>query len=369
MLCKHFPKCGGCQIQNLSYDEQIEYKIKKFIDIFKREPDEVIKSPKIIYYRNRMDYAVGPNYEVGLKEYGKWYSYVNIDECFLQSPESNIIRNKFREFIINKNLKPWDTRNHTGFVRYIVIREGKFTNERMVNIITYKTDNLEYYKNIFLEFYNEIKDYVNSFYWTINDTISDVSYGNINYLLSGEKYIKEKALDNFYYISPNSFYQPNSYTAEILLKYVREFTDPKENDIIYDLYSGSGFYAMEIGKYSNYVYAIDNNKENFEMFKLNKEINNVKSVRFLLSNVEELEKINADKIIVDPPRPGISKKVIRKILQSNAKKIVYVSCYPETQKRDIDILINKGNYKLENIILVDQFPHTYHMETIALLNK
>ncbi|BFI73031.1 SAM-dependent methyltransferase [Nanoarchaeota archaeon] len=369
MLCKYFGKCGGCQIQNLSYDKQIEFKVNKFIEIFKREPDEIIKSPKIFYYRNRMDYAVGKNYEVGLKEYGKWYAYVNIDECLLQSEESNIIRNKFREFIINKKLDPWDTVNHKGFVRYIVIREGKFTNERMVNIITYKTENLEYYKNLFLEFYDEIKNYANSFYWTINDKIADVSYGDINYNLAGDKYIKEKALDNYYYISTNSFYQPNSYTAEILLKYVGDFIEPKENEIIYDLYSGSGFYSIEVVKYSNYVYAIDNNKENEEMFKLNKGINNVKGVKFLLKNVEDMEKISADKIIIDPPRPGIHKKAMKKIIESNAKRIVYVSCYPETQKRDIDILINKGGYKLDKIILIDQFPHTYHMETIALLNK
>ncbi|MGC9133360.1 MAG: 23S rRNA (uracil(1939)-C(5))-methyltransferase RlmD [Nanopusillaceae archaeon] len=369
MICKHFPKCGGCQIQNLSYDKQIEYKVNKIIEIFKRELDEIIKSPKIFYYRNRMDYAVGYNYEVGLKEYGKWYSYVDIFECLLQSPESNIIRNKFREFIKNKNLEPWNVKENKGFVRYIVIREGKFTNERMVNIITYKTENIEYYKKLFLEFYYEIKEYTNSFYWTTNDKISDVSYGDINYNLAGEKYIKEKALDNFYYVSSNSFYQPNSYTAEILLKYVREFTEPKEKEVIYDLYSGAGFYTIEIGKYSDYVFGIDNNRENQEMFELNKKINEVKGLKFLLSNVENLEKISADKIIIDPPRPGIHKRAIKKILQSNAKRIVYVSCYPETQKRDVDILINKGGYKLDNLIFIDQFPHTYHIETIAILNR
>ncbi|MGC9079288.1 MAG: 23S rRNA (uracil(1939)-C(5))-methyltransferase RlmD [Nanopusillaceae archaeon] len=369
MICKHFPTCGGCQIQNLSYDKQIEFKVNKLIKIFGKEPDEVIKSPKIFYYRNRMDYAVGYNYEVGLKEYGKWYAYVDIFECLLQSEESNIIRNKFREFLKKNNLEPWDVRRNEGFARYIVIREGKFTNERMVNIITYKTDKLDYYKKLFLEFYEEISEYITSFYWTINEKVTDVSYGDINYNLAGDKYIKEKALDNLYYISPNSFYQPNSYTAEILLKKVLEFTEPKENEIIYDLYAGAGFYTIEIGKYSNYVFGIDNNKENQEIFELNKKLNEIKNPKFLLSNVEDLEKISADKIIVDPPRPGIHKRAMKKLVESNAKKIVYVSCYPETQKRDIDILINKAGYKMENFIMIDQFPHTYHVETIVVLSK
>ncbi|BBL45609.1 SAM-dependent methyltransferase [Nanobdella aerobiophila] len=368
MICKYFNKCGGCQIQNLSYNKQIEYKINKFIEIFNLEPDEVIKSPKIFYYRNRMDYAVGKNYEVGLKEYKKWYSYIDIDECYLQSEESNIIRNRFRDFIINNKLEPWNNIDHTGFIRYIVIREGKFTNERMVNIVTSNTENIEYYKNIFLEFYKEIKKYVNSFYWTINNTISDVSYGDINYNLNNNNYIKEKALDNIYYISPNNFYQPNSYTAEILLKYVKELSNIKENDIVYDLYSGSGFYAIELSKYSNYVYAIDNSIENKKMFEVNKNINNIKNLRFLLSRVEDIEKISADKIIVDPPRSGLGKGVIKKIINSYPKDIIYISCYPETQKRDIDYFINAG-YKINNKILIDQFPNTFHMETIFTLKK
>ena len=355
-------------MQHFTYEKQVEYKINKIIKLFKKEPDEVIKSPKIYYYRNRMDYAVGPNYKVGLKEYGKWYSYVDIYMCFLQSEKSNEIKNKFREFIKRRNILPWDTRNHTGFIRYIVIREGKFTGERMVNIITYKSVDLESYKKIFMEFLEEISEYTTSFYWTINDSLSDVSFGKINYLLFGESYIKEKILDNIYYISPNSFFQPNSYTAEYLLKRVVELLDPKDKEIIYDLYSGAGFYTVEIGKYSIYTFGVDFDEENMKIFNLNKKVNNVNNVKFLLKRVEDLEKINADKVVVDPPRAGLNKKVIKLFSNSNVKKIVYVSCNPYTQKRDIDLL-EKIGYKLTNIIMIDQFPHTFHIETIVTLEK
>lgn len=368
MLCKHYGKCGGCQVQHLSYDEQIDLKVKDVINLFKIEPEEVIKSPKIFYYRNRMDWVVGPNYFVGLKEKGKWWSYVNIEECLLQSQESNRIRNEFREFIKEKNLEPWDTKRHKGFVRYIVVREGKFTGERLVNIITYKTDEIEKYKELFLEFLERVRDIVTSLYWGINPTITDISYGFEEILLYGNKFLKEKLLDNVYYISPNSFFQPNSYTAEIMIKKVIEFLEPKENEIIYDLYSGIGTFSIEIAKYSKKVIGVDSEKETEKMFYINSKENKLNNTEFILSKVESLRDIKADKVVLDPPRSGVHPKVIRLLGKSDAKKIIYVSCNPKTQYRDIKQLERFG-YKLEKYILIDQFPHTVHIESIAELQK
>ena len=368
LLCRHYGKCGGCQLQNLSYKEQLERKVEKVINLFKLEPEETIPSPKIYYYRNRMDWVVGPEYKVGLKEKGKWWAYVDIEECLLQSEESNIIRNKFREFIKEKNLEPWDTVKHKGFVRYIVIREGKFTNERMVTIITYKTEDLNYYKNLWLEFFEEIKDFVTSFYWGINPTFGDVSYAYEKYHLCGNLYLKEKLLDNFYLIGPNSFFQPNSYTAEILLKKVIEFLEPKENEIIYDLYSGVGTFSIEIAKYAKEVISIDSEPETEELFYKNCEINGIKNCKFILKRAENINKLSANKVVLDPPRSGLHPKVIKLLGKSYIKRIIYVSCNPETQIRDIKQL-EKFGYKLERYILIDQFPHTIHIESIAILNK
>jgi len=364
MLCKHFNKCGGCQIQNLSYEEQLSLKVNEVIDIFKKEPEEIIPSPKIFYYRNRMDWVVGRNYEVGLKEFGKWWEYVDIYECFLQSKESDYIRNEFRNFIREKGLEPWDNINHRGLVRYLIVREGKFTNERMIIILLSRLEN----KELFLEFLERIKDKITSAYIGINPEISDVSYSHEKHLIYGDKYLREKVLDNVYYILPNSFFQPNSYTLPIMIKRVIEFLDPKENEIIYDLYSGIGTFSIEIAKYSKKVIGIDMEKETEELFYKNSLENGVNNTEFILSKVEDLNEIKADKIVLDPPRSGVHPKVIKLLGNSGAKRIVYVSCNPKTQYRDIKMLKRFG-YFLEKYILIDQFPHTFHIESIAVLEK
>ncbi|RIB35322.1 MAG: 23S rRNA (uracil(1939)-C(5))-methyltransferase RlmD [Candidatus Nanoclepta minutus] len=364
MLCKHFDKCGGCQIQNLSYEEQLSLKVNEVIDIFKKEPEEVIPSPKIFYYRNRMDWAVGKNYEVGLKEFGKWWEYVDIYECLLQSKESDYIRNEFRNFIKENGLEPWDNKNHEGLVRYLIVREGKSTKERMIIILLSRLEN----KELFLEFLERIKDKITSAYIGINPEISDVSYSHEKYLIYGDKYLREKALDNVYYILPNSFFQPNSYTLPIMIKRAIEFLDPKENETIYDLYSGIGTFSIEIAKYSKKVIGIDVEKETEELFYKNSFENGVSNTEFILSKVEDLNEIKADKIVLDPPRGGIHPKVIGLIGNSGAKRVVYVSCNPRTQYRDIKKL-KKFGYSLEKYILIDQFPHTFHIESIAVLEK
>lgn len=363
MLCKHFGICGGCQIQNISYEEQLEIKVKNVIDLFGKEPEEIIPSPKIYYYRNRMDWAIGRNYEVGLKEYGKWWAYVDIYECLLQSKESDEIRNKFREFIKEKNIEPWDNIKHKGLVRYLIIREGKFTGERMITILLSKSEN-----NIFKEFLDIIKDKITSAYIGINKEISDISYAKEKYLIYGKKYLEEKILDNIYYILPNSFFQPNSYTLETMIKRVVEFLDPKENEIIFDLYSGIGTFSIEIAKYCKEVIGVDIEKEAEELFFLNSEKNEIKNTKFILERVEDINEIKSNKVVMDPPRSGCHPKVLKNLIKSGIKKIVYVSCNPKTQNRDIKFLIKKG-YNLEKYILIDQFPHTFHIESIAVLER
>jgi len=331
MPCKHFDKCGGCQIQNLSYEEQLGLKVNEVIDIFKKEPEEVIPSPKIFYYRNRMDWAIGKNYEVGLKEFGKWWEYIDIYECLLQSKESDYIRNEFRNFIKEKGLEPWDNIRHRGLVRYLIVREGKFTDERMIIILLSKLEN----KELFLEFLEKVEDKITSVYIGINSEISDVSYSHEKYLIYGNKYLREKVLDNVYYILSNSFFQPNSYTLPTMIKKV-------------------------IG--------VDMEKETEELFYKNSIENEVNNTEFILSKVEDLNEIKADKIVLDPPRSGIHPKVIRLLGNSGAKRIIYVSCNPKTQYRDIKMLERFG-YILERYILIDQFPHTFHIESIAVLER
>lgn len=358
MVCEHFGKCGGCKYLDFSYENQLKIKVKKVVEIFGKEPSEVVKSPKIYFYRNRMDYAVGKNYEVGLKERGKWYAYVDIENCLLQSEESNKIRNLFREFIKREKLEPYNIFSHKGLVRYLVIREGKFTGERMIHIILTREE--EKIKN-FLE---EIKDLITSFYIGINEKIADVSISEKYSLLYGNKFLREKLSDNIYHILPNTFFQSNSYTAEILIKKVIEFLDIRSDDKIYDLYGGVGTFSIEIAKYCE-VINVESDKDAKICFEESLKANNVKA-NFINEKVENLKSIDATKIVVDPPRSGMHKKAVELVDLSNAKRIIYVSCNPITQFRDIKMM---KNYKLLDYILIDQFPFTNHIESIAILEK
>lgn len=364
MKCKYYGKCGGCQIYDISYEEEIEYKLQKVYNLLKKEPEEIIKSPRIYYYRNRMDWAVGRNYEVGLKEFGKWWSYVDIDECLLQSEESNFIRNKFREFIKEKNLEPWDNKIHKGLVRYLIVREGKFTNERMIIIILYEKKNIQ----DFMEFVDSIKNKITSAYIGINNEISDVSYSKEKIHIFGDIYLKEKILNNTYYILPNSFFQPNSFILDKLIKSVIEYLEPKENDIIYDLYSGIGTFSIEIAKYSKFVIGVDVEKENEELFYKNSKINEIKNSKFILNKVENLDRIDGNKVVLDPPRSGLHPRVIKLLGDSNVKRIVYVSCNYETFKRDLEKL-SKYRFNLVGYKIIDQFPRTVHTEIVGLLER
>ena len=354
--CSYFPRCGGCQLQDLTYEEQLNTKIDKIKEIFKRNPDRVSRSPRRWYYRNRMDYVVGTGQRVGLRRKGKWYSCIDIKNCYLLSRESNRIKDAFRDFIKEKGIEPWDLRKHTGEIRYIVIREGKFTGERLVTLIATKL-----HENFSL-FFNEIKDHVTSCYIGINDTKTDLSFGKENIHITGEKYIQEKILNNLYLISPNSFFQANPYAAKVLLEQVVELLEP-EGDV-YDLYCGSGFFTIELAKHAK-VTGVECSKESVELFAKNLELNSV-NAEIINKPVEELDRIPAQSVVIDPPRAGLHKRALKLLIESLPVKIVYVSCNPKTQKRDIDILLENG-YSLKKLFMIDQFPQTRHIETIALL--
>ena len=366
-VCKHFGTCGGCSLLNLNYEKQVEMKINKFIRIFGFEPEEVKKSPKVERYRNRMDFVTFPPFGIGLRERGKWYSCIDIDDCLLATKKMNKIKNLLREFLRENQgeIECYDLKRKTGFLRYLVLREGFFTGEMMVVLITKRGESGKIKE--FLEFLRENRIGITSFYQGINDTLSDVSFSFDKKLLFGRHYIKEKICDNLYPISPNSFFQPNSFTLEFLLKAVIEFLDLRAKEKALDLYAGIGTFALEMAKYCSEVEAIESEEENVRLANLAIKLNRIE-FKIRKERVEKAGKLFADKMVVDPPRAGLSKKVIGKILDSDAKKIVYVSCNPETQKRDLDFFLEKG-WEVEHSLLVDQFPNTEHLETIISLKR
>jgi len=396
VLCPHYGKCGGCQLQHLPYKEQIELKKNKISFLFNKL-DKVIESPKQIYYRNRMDYVIGKEENrviIGLKERGKWWKIVDLKNCVLMSKEADTIKNLFRNFANEKGLSVWDLKKHKGLLRYLIIREGKFTNERMIIINTSndylnkgfnsnKKESLseeelkkkEEVENLFLEFFdilkeNEIK--VGSFIHGVNNTITDISYSFEINVLKGNDFIKEKLDNYFFLINPNTFFQSNSYTAELMIKEIRRIINSlieKENfDFLLDLYSGVGTFSIPFSEFFEKIIAVELNKESVELYYKNLDLNQLKKEKFELIN-KSVEKSLRDLelknflLIVDPPRSGLTPKAIKLIKSLKPKFLIYISCNPETQYRDINYL----KAKVEKLIMVDQFPQTNHIETIALL--
>ncbi|MEM5831559.1 MAG: 23S rRNA (uracil(1939)-C(5))-methyltransferase RlmD [Candidatus Aenigmatarchaeota archaeon] len=363
-FCKHFEKCGGCIFQNISYKTEKEIKLKiaeKNLNFINNLKLTFFESKKRIYYRNRMDYSIvkkDNDILIGLKEYGKWYEVVNLDECYLLSEETSEILKRTKDFIIKNNLEAYDLINKTGNVRYIVIREGKNTKKRLISIIVKESFPIEKYSE-------EMKDLANSFVLAINDTLADVSFGRI------EKYIgetfSEKVLDKEFIIPPFSFFQSNTEMAEIMIKEAKEFLDGKS---LADLYCGVGFFGISFAENFEEIIGIEIDKEAIKAAKLNSIINGIKNANFIEAKVEDkIKDIKSDFIVVDPPRAGLSNRVIKGIISNkNIKKILYYSCNIETFARDLKKL--SKNFKIhENIKIFDQFPLTKHFELLAFLER
>jgi len=347
--CKYFGKCGGCMLQHLSYEEQIELKkekLKKLLDF-----DELIPSPKIYEYRNRIDVAITAE-GIGFRERGKWWKIVDIDGCLLFGKKSELVLEKLREFMKDFKLEPFNLRKSEGFLRYIVLREGKFTDELMINLVTSKGKLPEEVENYF--------DFAHSLYWSINETKSDVSYGRPEKFW-GEEYIKEKLNNCRYLIHPNTFFQTNSYQAAKLIKIVEKFANGSK---ILDLYCGVGTFAIYLAGKGFEVDGIDNNQFAIKIAEKNAELNNVNAT-FQVCNDKDVNNLNYDTLIVDPPRQGLHPRLIKKLLKEKPKNIVYVSCNPHSLKDNIEKL--SEIYKIENLVALDMFPQTMHMEVVANL--
>lgn len=363
-FCKHFEKCGGCLFQNISYETEREIKIrvaKSHLNFIKDLEIEFFESKERKYYRNRMDYSIVENNGkilIGLKEYGKWYEVVDLEECYLLSEITSEILKRTKEFILKNNLQAYNLIEKTGNVRYIVIREGKNTNKRLISIIVKENFPIE-------KFVEEFKDLATSFVLAINDSLADVSFGKvIKYI--GETF-SEKVLDKEYIIPPFSFFQSNTKMAEIMIKEAKEFLDGKK---LADLYCGVGFFGIQFAERFEEVYGIEIDEEAIKAARLNALMNGVKNFKLEVGRVEDkFKNYDVDFVIVDPPRSGLTNKVIKELkTNKNVKKILYYSCNVESFARDLQKLSKV--FEIHNKIKIfDMFPLTKHFELLAYLER
>lgn len=392
-FCMHFGVCGGCKWQNLQYTEQLYYKQKQVEEqlkhIGKLKPEkinQIIPSPETRYYRNKLEFTFSSKrwltereiFEnntitdmnaLGLHIPGKFDKVLDLKECFLQPEPSNSIRLAIKEYAEKMELSFFDLRSQQGFLRNLIIRTA-LTGEVMV-ILSFFYDEPEDRKAL-LEHLRSSFPEITSLYYVINskanDSITDLKI--MHY--AGEKNITERIGEVNYKIGPVSFFQTNSKQTYHLYEKIIEFAGFHGNEMVYDLYSGIGTITNYIAGKVKKVIGIDNVSEAIAYAKDNAALNNIGNTAFFhgeMRNVLTSRFFNQhgkpDTIILDPPRAGLHEKVVNSIRETMPSKIVYVSCNPSTQARDISMLSDQ--YSVKEIQPVDMFPHTYHVENIALL--
>jgi 23S rRNA (uracil1939-C5)-methyltransferase len=396
--CKYFGTCGGCKAQDLDYQQQIKFKEEQVKDVFERiggfqnfDILPIISSEKTFFYRNKMEFSFADkrwltqneissgleipdsSFALGLHIPGMFDKVLDIDVCYLQSEISNGILNFTRDFSKKHQLLPYSPQKHTGFLRNLVIKQSFLTNDLMVNlVISEESERLfTLYKEELLNQFPEVTTLV----YNINKKLSQVAYGDYEIVAHGPGYIYEFIGKYKFRISANSFFQTNSAQAEKLYSTALEFAGfDNQEDVVYDLYSGAGTIPIFISQYVKQLFGFESVEPAIEDAKINIELNSIRNFIPILANLNNsflpiIENQSIPKptvIIADPPRGGMHPKTVNDILELKPSKIVYISCNPATQARDIKLLCT-GGYNLIKIRPVDMFPHTYHIENVALL--
>jgi 23S rRNA (uracil1939-C5)-methyltransferase len=390
-VCDHFGTCGGCKWQNIIYKTQTELKENKIRHTFKKlsetiKINSIVKCEKKYNYRNKLEFSFTHNRWLTSKEIksyntkierrgvgfhisGMWDKVVDINNCHLQSDPSNKIRLFIKDIAIKNEISFFNSRLKKGLLRNLMIRNTSL-GEFMV-VMQFYENNLEKITlilNNLKNTFNEIK----SIYYVINDKENDSIYDRKLILHSGNKYITEKIEKLKFKIYPKSFFQTNINQTIILYEIVKKFADLNGNEIVYDLYSGLGTISQFLAKKAKKVIGIESVEEAVNSAKESAILNRINNVKFQTGDMKTIftsnfikKHGNPDVIITDPPRDGMHKDVIKEILKLKTKTIVYVSCNPATQLRDLEKL--KEKYDILKVQPVDMFPHTDHVENVVLL--
>jgi len=379
-ICEHFDICGGCKWQNLNYAIQLKYKENQVKDAlvhlgkFTHPPVAgIIPADPNYFYRNKMEYSFHPDLDgrllLGLHVSGKFQEIFQLQRCHLQSELSNQIVEFVRRQAIELELPPYNVITHEGFLRYLVVRDAKFTGDILVNFVTGQgpSDKLRIISKNLSQAYPQIK----SISHTINAEKANVARGNLSEILFGSEYIYEKLHDKIFRISSNSFFQTNSYQARRLYDLALEMARPDKSDLMLDLYTGTGTIAIYMSDYVAEVKGVETIQSAVADAIANAEINSVSNCNFISANVEdyldniaETEKINL--VVLDPPRAGCHPHTVKSLLRLKPARLVYISCNPATLARDLNLLC-ANTYNLEMTTPIDLFPHTYHIESVSRL--
>ena len=394
-MCEHFGVCGGCKWQHLPYDYQLRCKQQQVVDALERiakvplpEISPILGSKKTTFYRNKLEFTFSnkcwltteqmqsgvefPNRNaVGFHIPGGFDKVLNIEQCWLQDDISNRIRLFLRDYTQQRGYTFYDIRNNVGFMRMIMVRTAS-TGELML-VVVFGEDNREAIDDVMGALREQFPQ-ITSLMYVVNLKVND-SLGDQEFVLySGRDYIEEEMEGLRFRVGPKSFYQTNSEQAYELYKVARNFAGLTGNELVYDLYTGTGTIANFVSRQAREVIGIEYVPEAIEDAKLNSRVNGIDNTKFFAGDMKDVltgefvaQHGIPDVMIVDPPRAGMHEDVVKVILNAEPERIVYVSCNPATQARDIALLNKK--YRVEAVQPVDMFPHTHHVENVALLQK
>ena len=393
--CEHFAFCGGCTFQQLDYAEQVNQKKQQVEDLFRRQAgiadfsvDKVIAAEEQYHYRNKMEFSFSNrrwtlpdegddterSFALGLHVPRRYDKILNINECHLQPKLGNEILNAVKEKARELKLKPYDVKTHNGFLRHLVMRFGHNTGDMMVNLVT-SYENPELIQPL-VDHIHETFPQITSIINNINTKKADIAFGEYETILFGNPTITEKMGDLTFEISANSFFQTNTKQGTHLSQAALDGAELTGKEIVYDLYCGTGSISLFLAQKAKEVHGFELITSSVEDATRNAITNLITNVRFHKANLDFFFKKGSrrkklpdpDIIIVDPPRAGMHKDMVSALPKFGAKRLVYVSCNPTTQARDVALLMENG-YELKKLSMVDMFPHTPHIETVGVLEK
>jgi len=393
--CPHFGVCGGCRWQHLPYDRQLYYKQKQVHDNLTRightaipESELISGSEKIYGYRNKLEFTFSErrwltHEEVSSKDDiqnmpalgfhipGIFDKVIDINSCLLMPEPADLIRNEVRTYALQRGLPFYDFREHRGFLRNLIVRKAS-GGEVMVVLVT--TDSHPDEREKLLVWLAERFPAITSLYYIINNKWNDSIADLTPVHHSGERFITEEMEGLKFRVGPKSFYQTNSDQAAKLYSIVREFAGLQGDETVYDLYTGTGTIACYLASTAGKVTGIEYIEEAVADARVNAMVNSIGNADFIAGDIRDIfneslfrKRGTPDVIITDPPRAGMHGDVTAAMLRSGASRIVYVSCNPATQARDIDIL--SSAYEVRRVAPVDMFPQTFHVENVVLLEK
>lgn len=392
LVCSIFPACGGCMYQTMSYEAQLEMKaaqIKSLIDEAVIAGGQVkedgtadyifegIKgSPNEFRYRNKMEFSFGDEYKdgplsLGLHKKGSTYDVLTACDCKLVHEDMTKILVCVLEYCKEQGFTYYHKMTHVGYLRHLLLRRGNTTGEILVNLVT--SSQVEHDWNPLKErlLALPLEGTIVGFLHMKNDALSDVVRSDETTILHGQDYFYEKIMGLEFKITPFSFFQPNSYGAEVLYETARQYIGDTKDMTVFDLYSGTGTISQILAAVAKEVIGVEIVEEAVVAAEKNAQRNNISNCRFIAGDVlKVLDEIQEkpDFIVLDPPRDGIHPKALPKILDYGVERMVYISCKPTSLARDLEMFLERG-YRVERVCAVDQFSQTVHTETVCLLSK